>query len=42
MASSFRKKMEKAAMDDNDNVESGRPALCKHKMLDEIVEMLNR
>jgi hypothetical protein len=34
--------MEKAAIVDNEAVESGQPALAKHKMLPEVVEMLNR
>lgn len=41
-ASNFRRKMESIAIADQENVEEGRPALAKHKMLPEVLEMLNR
>lgn len=31
-----------AAEKDNESLESGKPALAKHKMLPEVTEMLNR
>jgi hypothetical protein len=42
MASSFRRKMENAAIKDQESVDENRPALAKHKMLSEVVEMLNK
>jgi transcription factor SPN1 len=42
IGSEFRKRMENAAILDQESVEEGKPALAKHKMLPEVVEMLNK
>lgn len=34
--------MENAAIADQENVDEGRPALVKHRMLPEVEEMLNK